>query len=240
MIPEIYRFKTTIEFIRSSAEFILNEALIAVEEKNYFTLMLSGGLTPKKIYNLLLSPPYKEKFPWEKSYFFLTDERVLSCNDTDSNCYMLQNNLFLLEIVSDKNLILPEIDVNDHVESAKEYEVKINDFFKNKEMVIDLTLLGIGKDGHTASLFPGDYNEWNCSDRLVLSTSRPYGEPLTNRVSVGLKLLNRSKTVLLLAYGKEKGKIIGEILEDINNKTNKFSSPIVEIKPIVAYKWYIS
>ena len=240
MIPDIYRFKSNIEFIRSSTEFILNEALIAVKGKNYFTLMLSGGLTPKNIYNMLSLSPYKEKFPWDKSYFFLTDERVLSCKDPYSNIYMLRKNLFDLVLVDEKNLILPEIVINSSVESAKKYEVKIEEFFKNKEMFIDLTLLGIGKDGHTASLFPGDFNKWNCSDKLVLSTSKPYGEPLTNRISVGLKLLNRSKTVLLLAYGKEKGEIINEIQEDINNKTNKFSSPIVEIKPKVTYKWYIS
>lgn len=240
MIPDITRLETTTAFINCSTEFILTEALKGVQEKDYVTILVSGGSTPKKIYRLLSSSPYKEKFPWDKAYFFLSDERIVSCTEEESNCNMLEKNLFRGGLVEKKNIILPEIDVKDPIISAENYERKIMEFFKNKEPVIDLTLLGVGIDGHTASLFPGDYDVWKNSPKNVLSTSRPYGEPLTHRISAGLKLLNSSKTILLLAYGKEKSKIINQILEDINNKTNHINSPMVMIKPLLVYKWYIS
>lgn len=240
MMPIISRFKTTTEFIKSASEFILNEALTAVTEKNNFILMLSGGSTPKTIYKTLLSSPYREQFPWDKTFFLLGDERILSSSDPNSNVYMLQQNLFIDSIVKKKNIILPEIDLSSPEASAKKYEQKLYKFFKDQDITIDLTLIGIGTDGHTASLFPEEYNNWVNNNNLVINTSQPCGDPSVRRISASLKLLNCSNHVLLLASGEEKRGIINQILEDITNRTNRLQSPLVNIKPIKSYNWFIN
>lgn len=178
MKPKIVQFDNEKEFIKTSADFILNEALSNVSQKGSFNIMFSGGSTPKKIYELITTLSYKEKFPWVNTYFFLADERVLNSeNVAQTNSFMIDEALFSKVEIPNDNIIFQDITKNNPEEIAADYERKIK-----KSM--DLILLGIGTDGHTASMFPLD-SIWKGNDKSIVSTSKPVGNPQCYRISIG-------------------------------------------------------
>lgn len=232
-------FENENEFIKISADYILEEALSNVAEKNFFTISLTGGSTPPKIYEMLAKPPYKNKFPWEKTYFFIGDERILSPNNPDSNVFMVDKTLFLKANVPEENIILPNVNLSSSKDIAKDYEIKIKNFFKTDKPSFDLFLLGMGMDCHTASLFPDDFI-WRSNSNLVLSTSKPLGKPEVYRVSMGLPLINQSKKILMLISGQAKKEVANELLKNICEGNNPTKSPIPEINNIGEFIWHIN
>lgn len=232
-------FENKEKFIKASADYILAEAISNVSEKDFFTISLTGGSTPAEIYNRLAKQPYKEKFPWDKSYFFLGDERILPPNSSDSNVFMINQSLFSNVDVSEENKIFPDVSLGNIKKIAQEYETKIMNFFKTDIPSFDLFLLGMGMDCHTASLFPED-SIWRDNDNFVIPTSKPCGEPSVYRISMGLKLINNSKNVLMLISGDEKRKIADKLLKEIEDCKSLVKSPIADINPLAKYVWHIN
>lgn len=232
-------FENEEEFIKKTAEYILDEALSSVLEKGFFTISLTGGSTPPKIYDTLTKSPYRENFPWEKTYFFLGDERILPKENPDSNIFMINQSLFSKVDIQEENIIFPDTNINNPQEIAKEYEIKIKEFFKSNKLSFDLFLLGMGPDCHTASLFPSD-SVWKDSKSLVLSTSKPFGNPEVYRVSMGLELINKSKQILMMISGENKRPIAEKLLKNIKENKNPLNSPIVEIKSANKFTWHIN
>lgn len=232
-------FKNNNEFINASADYILKEALFSVAEKGFFTISLTGGSTPPKIYETLTQHPYIDKFPWPKTYFFLGDERILSADNPESNVFMINKSLFSNVVIPNENKILPNTNLNNPEYIAKDYESKIKDFFKPNTQGFDLFLLGLGMDCHTASLFPND-SIWRNNKNLVLSTSKPFGEPEVYRISMGLSLINQSKNILMLISGHDKKETAERLIKDMREGKNPTQSPIPEIKNTGEFVWYIN
>lgn len=232
MKPNVIYFQEEKKFIKTSTDFILNEALFNVSKKGSFNVMLSGGSTPKKIYETLSQFPYKEKFPWEKTYFFLGDERILSPENTLTNRFMIEETLFSKIEIPSINIIFPDLNKNHPEKIAADYEKKIKDN-------MDLILLGIGADAHTASMFPSDLI-WKDNEKLIISTSKPVGDPECYRISVGLPLINSAKNVLMLISGSEKVEITKELLSNIGEGINPLNSPISEISPKGEFVWHVN
>jgi len=184
----------------------------AIAERGRFTVALSGGRTPGDFFRRLAGKP---DLPWEKTHIFQVDERFVSKSDNKSNLLLITETLTNRVSIPDDNVhpiategITPE-------ESANEYEVELRRFFHAGKLPrFDLIMLGIGEDGHTASLFP----ESPClyeTERLVLAVVTK-GFP-RERISLTLPVINNARSVVFLVIGKNKAPVIKEILEKNNS-----------------------
>jgi len=190
-----------------AANFIVDLVTKNINENGYFTFVLAGGSTPKKLYELLGSRNYTKLIDWEKVYFFFGDERLVPKSDIVSNFNMVHTALFSKINIQPSQIFSPQTDLLSEETIALSYEGKIRRFFKNKPIKFDLTLLGLGSDGHTASLFPGNklLKEKN---RLVVSTKPGVLPPNVDRVTFTLPLINNSKVVLFLVTGGDKSEAL--------------------------------
>jgi 6-phosphogluconolactonase len=191
------------------AHYILNATLNA---NNKFSVALSGGSTPKLLYQLLATKPFANTINWKKVYIFLVDERYVPHTDTASNFKMMQDAL-LSKIKIPRQNIFSVNTAATPATDALAYEQKIKSFLKNKG--VDLMLLGIGNDGHTASLFPG-YTLLNETKRLVKEEF--IKEKNQYRISLTLPFINKSKQILFLVSGKDKATVFKKVTARQNKK----------------------
>lgn len=183
----------------------------AIKNKGYFTVALSGGNTPVPFFQKLSEQ--KNRFTWNKTFIFQVDERYVNFNHNDNNYKMIKENLFD-KINIPENNIFPINTSLPFKESALDYEKQVRFFFKNESHPgFDLILLGIGTDGHTASLFPGNkvLNENKKITAVVEDKNINH-----KRITLTYPIINNSKKVIFLATGKNKTQIIKEIIEEKN------------------------
>jgi len=196
---------------------ILSSANEKIAKRNKFTLVLSGGSTPKGIYQRMASPFYRDKFQWEKIHFFLGDERWVSPDDSRSNYRMVSESLFTKVKIPPGNIHVIQTRNCDLQASALLFEHDIVDFFelrKDEFPHFDLVLLGLGQDGHIASLFPKNL-ALSVKDRLAIAVSQ---DGITEqRITLTFPVINHANTVFLLASGYEKAKIVHEVMEEKRN-----------------------
>lgn len=185
----------------------------AIAEKGYFSAALSGGKTPAGFYQYLSG---RLDLQWGKSHLFLVDERFVPWESPESNYRMLHENLLRrIQIPSENIHTIPTGQSSPDI-SAKTYEEEMRRFFKLDENSIpnfDLILLGIGEDGHTASLFPGA-DALKETKRLVVPV-RP-GESLMDRISLTLPVINNASNVIFLVSGQRKRVIMRRMREGHN------------------------
>src|SRR3982751_1252018 len=142
-------FTTADEVLTALATYFIEVANEAITARGKFTISLSGGSSPKKLYELLASPALKDQLNWEKVYFFFGDERYVPHTDPESNYLMAQKAIFdTLEI--DRTNIFPVDTSLNPDDAAKKYWEDIEQFFDDEELAFDLVLLGLGDDAHTA------------------------------------------------------------------------------------------
>jgi 6-phosphogluconolactonase len=202
------------ELARVAAKHLIEQSNAAVAERNSFTLALSGGSTPKHLYELLADPsqPFFHQLPWNKTQFFWTDERYVSPDHPDSN-YRMVNEAMLLHVpVPKENVHRFESEFPIAIDVAKQYEKTLKNVFHLTPGAVprfDVILLGLGSDGHTASLFPGS-DVIHERQHLVAS---PWVERLNSyRVTLTLPVLNAAVFVLFLVSGNEKAEILSTVL----------------------------
>ena len=179
-----------------------------------FTVALSGGSTPKLLYQLL-ADQFHTQVPWSRTQFFWSDERHVPPDHPDSNYRMAYEALLSRVPVQDNNVHRIHSENPSAEEAADEYE---------KEIVprLDLILLGLGTDGHTASIFPGS-DVLHETKRLIAA---PWVEKLnTYRITMTLPMLNNGASVLFLVSGKEKAEIVKEVLEGPKKYPAQFVQP---------------
>lgn len=211
------------EFTKTICEIIKEQAHKKIEKKGSFTFVLSGGRTPKYIFDKLASS-YMYSIDWDKVHFFWLDERCVEPDHVDSNYKLAYDNLISkLNNVGSVHRIEGELEPN---QAAKEYKKEVSNFFSIDQIRFDFVLLGMGEDGHVASLFPNSA-EVNKVDDLVLATDKDYNG--YRRITFGLNLINTITYKLLLIKGDDKLKL----LEGLENKLpiNK-----IDISKIVYYK----
>jgi 6-phosphogluconolactonase len=201
-------FDSAGELNSQTAEFIIFLAEKSIAEKGNFVIALSGGETPKKLYALLAESPYREKLDWEKIIVFWGDERCVPENDRRNNAH--QAKIALLDKVEIPSGNVHRVPVNFFPEkAAEEYEKTLKLFFGNKPIQFDLILLGLGENGHTASLFPRTE---------VLEEKDPgirevYLEKEKNfRITMTAPMINLSKNILFLVTGRNKAEILNTVL----------------------------
>ena len=191
-------FANAQELARGAAEYLVARSGEAVAQKGLFTVALSGGSTPKILYELLVG----RQVPWSKTHFFWSDERPVPPDHPDSNYRMAYEAMLSRVPVPESNVHRVHGENPDAAEAANEYEQTL--------LPLDLILLGLGTDGHTASIFPGS-DVLHETKRLVVAT---WVEKLnTYRITMTLPLLNAGASVLFLVSGAEKAQIVKEVLE---------------------------
>jgi len=181
-----------------------------IRRKRRFVVALSGGRTPVELYRCLADSG--DVLPWEKIHLFLADERFVSPDDPDSNYGIIRENLLRHISLPHENVHPIKILGTPSI-SARRYEREIETFFHLKKGAwprFDLIILGIGEDGHTASLFP---NHPALTEDGHLAVPVRLDETEHDRISLTLPVINRAKAVFFLVAGKHKAEIIKKILE---------------------------
>lgn len=196
---------------RGAADRFLALSRESISAGGRLTVALSGGSTPQGLYSLLGSDPYQASVDWRRMYVFWADERAVPRDHPDSN-FKLAFDTFLSRVpIPEANLL--RIRGEDGPEkAAREYEEALRNFFgQHRTPVFDLIILGIGEDGHTASLFPGS-SALAETARLVLPVYPD--RPKTSRVTLTLPVLNNASHILFLVSGRAKADIVAEVLGD--------------------------
>lgn len=147
-------FETPELLSEAAGDYFIELSNAAIKERGRFIISLSGGHTPEKLFSLLATPVYRDKIQWSKTFVFWGDERCVGLDDKQNNAHLARV-LLLNEIDIPPKNIFP-IPVNlPPAEAALEYEQTLKSFFGTNPPSFDLILLGLGENGHTASLFPG-------------------------------------------------------------------------------------
>lgn len=244
--PQIHRFTSLKMASRGLAECIVETCLAEVSLKGYFTLVVSGGSTPKLLYEMLGKYPYGEQIPWENTYIFWGDERCVPPEHEHSN-YRMVTNLWHPEVdIPLDNIFRMPGEYDDAQLAARIYEQTIAEFFAAKGITIipgqgfpefDFLLQGMGTDGHTASLFPED-PALNERTQWVTSVAQSPTKPHVPRVTLTLPVINHGKKVVFLISGNEKLKLFQEFQVDREQALAKH--PVAMVQPIGELHFYLT
>jgi len=208
-----------------AATIFVESAEKAIAEKGKFTAVLTGGSSPAGIYKLLASDAYKTKIDWSKVFIFWGDERWVPLNDDLSNAKMSYATLLSHVPIPAENIFEMYKDGVTPEEYAVTYEQAIRNILGD-EGKFDLILLGMGDDGHTASLFPGqavleEQNKW---------VEAYYLEPQKmHRITLTAPLINKAEKIVVIAFGEKKAHALKEVTRGEYNPT---TYPMQLIKPV--------
>lgn len=209
MKPRIEAYLDPLVLAEALAERVVNVAAEAVRARRTCHIALSGGSTPETLYRLLGN---SEDFPWQTTTFWLVDERFVPQGHSDHNGVMIRDALDR----PDARLVLVDTEGNgDAAGAALAYGERIKAAVPSEGVwpVFDLILLGLGTDGHTASLFPGtgavDIEDRVCLDCMPLTASH-------RRISLSLPVILQGRTLFFLAAGSSKSAMIGRVAKELD------------------------
>jgi len=196
------------------AYYFCDELVKLVSQKNEFFLCLSGGRTPEIIFQTI-SKKYKNKINWAKVHLFWGDERIVPPDDNESNYGMTKK--YLLNFIN-----IPEENIhrirgeNDPEKEAVRYseEIKNNVPFNSGYPDFDLIMLGLGEDGHTASIFPNQMNLLHSEKICEVAIHPSNGQ---KRITLSGNVINNAKEITILVTGKSKSEILKKVLTEKNN-----------------------
>lgn len=205
--PRVHRFNDAEELAQAAAKRFLDTAKRAVDKSDQFIVVLAGGSTPQPLYRLLTQTPYRESVPWDKTYFVFGDERCVPPDHEESNYRMVRETLLAPLEISEHHVMRMKGE-QPPVDAARRYAVRLGDLFIHRpKRHFDLALLGVGPDGHTASLFPGTA-ALDEDEKWVAANHVPQLDAW--RLTLTLPALNSASRVIFLATGEEKAQVIAE------------------------------
>jgi 6-phosphogluconolactonase len=224
---------TPADLFHAAAEEFVRVGRAAIAARGRFTVALSGGSTPRSLYSLL-AQDYSD-FPWSQTFLFLGDERHVPPDHSDSNYRMVKEAFLGKVAIPAENVFRVRAELPDAAAAASDYEEKLRAFFKlapGEFPQFDLILLGLGPDGHTASLFP-DSEGLKEQTRLVIAN---WVEKFkTHRITFTFPVLNQAADVMFLTSGANKADMVREILE--GHRTPPF--PAQQIEPKGRLVWML-
>lgn len=186
----------------AAADYVMGLANQSINERGVFRVALAGGSTPRRLYEIL-GGNAKDRTDWSSWAVYFSDERVVSLADNDSNYAMAKEALLSKVPIGDDTIYIPNVALKNPQLVAEDYEKTIRRSTSEKLPIFDLILLGLGSDGHTASLFPGK-SAADEKDRLVAASSPGVLPPPVSRITFTLPLINAAKNVLFLVAGTDK------------------------------------
>jgi 6-phosphogluconolactonase len=207
---------------RRVAEWLL---AISMAHGSVFTLALSGGGTPRRLYDLLAEPPYREGFPWHRTHLFWGDERFVPRDDDSSNYRMVRDAMLSRAPIPAANIHPVQTEALTPDAAASDYERELKSFYGAARLdrarpLFDVILLGLGPDGHTASLFPGTA-VLDERERWVAAVVGP--KPI--RITLTYPVLESSRHVAFLVAGKEKREIFSRF------RRGEHTLPAARVRP---------
>lgn len=192
------------------ADFVVTNARTFIKRNGRFNFVLSGGSSPKKLYELLASEGYRHLIEWQKVYFFFGDERYVPLDHPDSNFLMVQQALFIPLGISERQIFEVNTTLSP-AEAALDYELRIREHFNGGTCRFDLILLGLGDNSHTASLFP---HTTVLYERKALIKEIFVEEVNMYRITFTAPLINAAHIIAFLVYGASKAEAVHHILKD--------------------------
>lgn len=209
---EIRTLTTPQELFAAAAEEVVRAANEAIEERGRFTIALPGGSTPRNLFTLLATNA-RTSLPWDRMFFFWGDERHVPPTDPESNYRMAEETLLSKIPVAAGNVFRIAAENPDAAAAAEAYEKTLRKFFAlepGQFPRFDLILLGMGPDGHTASLFPGTAA---LEEKSKLVVANWVDKLKTSRLSLTLPVLNAAACVIFLVSGTDKAPALHAVLE---------------------------
>jgi len=227
-------FKNKDQLSKAAAELFVKIAQKAVDERGRFTVALTGGSSPVQLYEMLAESPYTEEVPWAHTYIFWGDERWVPLTDERSNARMAQETL-LAKVPLPAGQIYPMWAGGTPPEDfSLQYEEVLHQHFGGETPRFDLILLGMGDDGHTASLFPGTgvlHERARWVRAYYLESQSMY------RITLTAPLINQARNICFLTFGTSKAHALHEVLE---GKRNPEEYPAQLIQPEKGeVHWYV-
>lgn len=198
-----------------------------LSEKESLSIALSGGSTPKSLFNYW-SKHHADDIDWSKIKFFWGDERCVWPSDEESNYKMAKDHLFDHVPVSTKNIFRIRGE-NDPYREARSYEELLKNELETINGVpqFDILMLGMGDDGHTASIFPHEMNLWDSSNMCVVAM---HPQTRQKRVSLSGQTINAAKHIAFLVTGAAKAKKVQAVIE--NNEEAQSKYPAAKAHPV--------
>jgi 6-phosphogluconolactonase len=207
--PQEHTFATPEELASHAADWVVARARASSER---FAICLSGGSTPKRLYELLAAPARMAQFPWDRTHWFWGDERLVPHDDPQSNFRMVAEALLRHAPVAPENIHAIPTEGMSAPACAAEYETVLKRFHgaqtpEGERPLFDLTLLGLGEDGHIASLFPGS---------PALAEARRWvvpvvGESSVDRITLTYPALEKSRVTAFLVVGERKRAVLARL-----------------------------
>lgn len=225
-MSQLLVFDDPADVARAAADRFVEIAREAAEMRGRFSVAFSGGSTPKRAYELLASDAYREKLDWAKAHVFFGDERCVPPDDAESN-YRMANEVMLSRLPIPPENIHRINGVGDAVANARLYEDELRTFFNDAAWPrFDLILLGMGDDGHTASLFP----ETDVLREEQSWVAAVWVEKLAAfRITLTAPAINHAAHILFLVTGENKAARLAEVF---NNSTGNELLPVQLIHPV--------
>ena len=196
---------------QQAARYVVRIASESIAARGRFTIALSGGTTPRKLYSLLGSEPYSSQIDWNLVHIFWGDERCVPLDNPDSNYFMAQEVLMSKIPIPAFQVHRMPADQPDRDAASQEYAIEMQRAFGTHGIpAFDLIQLGMGPEGHTASLFPHQASLHE-NQRLVMPVSVP--KPPPDRLTFTPPLLNAARNILFLVTGSDKADALQAVLE---------------------------
>lgn len=211
----------------------VRSAVEAAASRGRCLISLSGGHTPARAYRIWAAE-YGDKMPWSKTHFFFGDERFVPAGDSQSNYRMAKEMLFSAAPIPPENIHPIETNFPDAEEAARAYERILRNFIGESGPSFDVLFLGLGPEGHTASLFPGspalaEKNRW------ALGVRAPAEPPV--RISLTFPVLRRARQTFFLVAGADKQEIIAQLRRESPQEVANL--PVAMLRPEGEEIWFL-
>lgn len=228
---QVYADQTTLA--QAGVDLFIDLAQEAIHTRGKFSVALSGGSTPKHLYTGLAEPEVQNQLAWDKIYLFFGDERYVLPDDPDSNFRMVHETLFSKVALPETNIHRVRTELDARL-AAFDYEEQLRAFFEDLFPKFDLVLLGMGPDGHTASLFPKTAG-LNEEFRWFIAHQVPTQDAW--RLTLTKNAINAARQIVVLISGQSKAAMLSEVLTGPHQPIQK---PIQLISPVDgAMTWMI-
>jgi len=219
----LHIYKSPEQVSQALAEFITSAIETTLQKQDRFTWVVTGGNSPKQLYELLAAAPYRERIDWSKLHIFWGDERAVPYEDSRNNAKMTFDHLLSKVPLVREQVHIMNTSLSPE-ESAKAYEAILHQYFQPTGTSFDLVLNGMGDDGHTLSLFPHtpvihEQQAWVTS--FYLDAQQMY------RITLTAPIVNRAAKVAFLTFGSNKANALYEVVKGAPN-VDQYPSQIIK------------